>query len=269
MFPDAAVNRKAVVAPGAKPHALGNLKSPSNAYASLQPVFRPAFGFPPFLPAFGGGNFWNARAEGCGANPGSQCPVPNAGDVGAVSETITQADLPVSKQAEYAKFLGPTADQALNPFPRGVEQNAGEKKVCTQVKTAKYKSLYDQAYGEPIDCRDPAVHTSFKRLAVALAAWQKSADVVSFSSKRDKALAADADGQFPLDGLTPQENLGHDLFYGRARLQLLPQRTAEQDPGRICPGRSNRGRSKAALHRPPLSPHRRAVQSRNPWGAER
>jgi cytochrome c peroxidase len=215
-FPDAAVNRTTVVAPGAAPHRLGNIKSPSNAYASLEPVFQPAFGFPPFLPAFGGGNFWNARAEGCGANPGSQCPVPNAGDVGVVSETITPVDLPLSKQAVYAKFLGPTADQALNPFPRGVEQNAGEKYVCTQVKAATYKGLYKKAYGVPIDCRAPAVHTSFKRIAVALAAWQKSADVVSFSSKRDNALAADADGLFPLDGFTAQENLGHDLFYGPA-----------------------------------------------------
>jgi cytochrome c peroxidase len=43
-----------------------------------------------------------------------------------------------------------------------------------------------------------------------------SDEVNSFSSKRDKALASDADGQFPLDGFTDQENLGHDLFYGKA-----------------------------------------------------
>ena len=90
------------------------------------------------------------------------------------------ADLPASRRGglnDFVPDLGPLADQALNPFPKGVEQNAGEKKVCQQVKTAKYKELYDQAYGEPIDCRPSAVHTSFKRIAVALAAWQRSKDL--------------------------------------------------------------------------------------------
>jgi cytochrome c peroxidase len=216
VFPDAKVNKTTVVAPGAKPHAIGNLKSPSSAYASLQPVFQTAFGFPPFLPGFGGGNFWDGRAEGCGSNPALQCPVPNVGDVGVVSKTVTPNDLPPLYREQYSKFLGPTADQALNPAQPGVEQNAGEKKVCQQVKTAKYKSLYDEAYGEPINCQGAGVNTSFKRLAVALAAWQKSADVVPFDSKRDRALAVDGDGEFPLDGLTEQENRGHDLFYGKA-----------------------------------------------------
>ena len=225
-FPDAGVNAKTVVAPGAAPHRLGDIKPPNNSYMSLAPAFQEAPGFSipgvgPILPGFAGGNFWNGRAEGCGAAPGSKCPVPNAGDIGELSETITPAALPLSQPgASYKKFLGATADQALNPFPKGVEQNAGEKKVCTQVKTAKYKALYRQAYGEPINCQDTGVHTSFQRIAVALAAYQKSEDVVPFDSKRDRALAADADKKFPLDDtdggirFTNQENLGHDLFYG-------------------------------------------------------
>jgi cytochrome c peroxidase len=124
---------------------------------------------------------------------------------------------------DFVPDLGPLADQALNPFPKGVEQNAGEKKVCQQVKTAKYKDLYDEAYGEPIDCRPPAVHTSFKRIAVALAAWQKSTDLNRFDSKRDRALKAEADGKFPLGGFTDQENRGHDLFYGKAQCSSCHQ----------------------------------------------
>ncbi len=110
----------------------------------------------------------------------------------------------------------------MNPFPKGVEQNAGEKKTCQQVKTAKYKDLYFEAYGELINCQDAGVHTSFKRLAIALAAYQKSDDVVPFDSPRDKALAADANGKFPFDDndggvrFTDEENRGHDLFYGKA-----------------------------------------------------
>jgi cytochrome c peroxidase len=50
---------------------------------------------------------------------------------------------------------------------------------------------------------------------VALAAWQSSKEVNSFSSRRDVAIRK---GQhFPLADFTPEENLGHDLFYGKAR----------------------------------------------------
>ena len=47
----------------------------------------------------------------------SQRPVAPSG--GQVSETIMKSDLPPSKQAQYVKYLGPVADQALNPFPNG------------------------------------------------------------------------------------------------------------------------------------------------------
>jgi cytochrome c peroxidase len=214
ILPNSAINSTTVVAPGAKRHALGSIKTPSNAYASFSPPFRSEnFGL---LPPWEGGNFWDGRAEGCGATGG---PCPAASPVGAVSKTITLSDLPLAKQTAYKKYLGPTADQALNPFPNDVEQNIRERRVCKVVEEARYKHLYKQAFGEAIDCRNnpkdnPAYVISYKRLAVALAAWQASDDVNSFSSKRDDALLIDDDGKFPLDDFTTQENLGHDLFYG-------------------------------------------------------
>ena len=65
---------------------------------------------------------------------------------------------------------------------------------------------------------EKAFDISFKRIMLAVCAWQDSDEVNSFSSKLDEAIAAapkDDDGsfEFPLDGLTDQENLGHDLFY--------------------------------------------------------
>ena len=214
VLPDSEINRTTVVAPGAAPHALGSIKPPANAYASFSPPFK--FSPAPFVVPWQGGTFWDGRAEGCGATTGS-CPVAPSG--GQVSETIMKSDLPPSKQAQYVKYLGPVADQALNPFPNDVEQNIREKNVCQSVKTAKYKDLYKQAFGETIDCQpnpkfNPAYRTSFKRIAVALSAWQSSVDVNSFSSKRDRALADDPDHKFPLQGLTDEENVGHDLFYG-------------------------------------------------------
>lgn len=219
-LPDSAVNKTTVVAPGAKPHAVGNIKPPTNAYASFSAPFRTFNPGPAPIPPWEGGNFWDGRAEGCGATtstPSIDCP--SGRPAGNVSQTITLSDLPTSKQLAYKKYLGPTADQALNPFPNSVEQNIREKNVCQRVKTAKYKALYDQAFGEAIDCGpnpkdNPAYRTSYKRIAVALAAWQASTDVNSFSSKRDEALRQDPEKRFPLVGLSGEENLGHDLFYG-------------------------------------------------------
>lgn len=230
ILPDSNVNNSTVVAPGAAPHALGSIKPPNNAYATFAPPFSE---IAPGAGVWRGGNFWDGRAEGCGATGGScpTTPTPIESPKN-VSETISVNDIPLAKQSEYSKYLGPTADQALNPFPNTVEQNTREKKVCQQVKTASYKALYDQAFGQSIDCSpDPslpveqrAYHKSYKLIALSIAAWQASTDLNSFSSKRDKALqrelaGIDVDstpGKFPLVGLTDQENLGHDLFFSTA-----------------------------------------------------
>src|SRR3954451_23702601 len=186
ILPNSAINSSTVIAPGAKPHAMGNVKPPSNAYASFSPPFH-FQNFGPSLPPWQGGNFWDGRAEGCGANPASSCPA--ARPAGAVSQTIGPSSLPAAKRADYVTYLGPTADQALNPFPNDVEQNIREKNVCQRVKTARYKDLYQQAFGEPINCNtqgNPSpTHISFKRIAVAIAAWQAGSDLSSFSSTRD------------------------------------------------------------------------------------
>src|SRR3954469_6397653 len=65
ILPNSAINATTVVAPGAAPHALGNLKPPTNAYASISPPFHSIT--PPFpgVPPWEGGNFWDGRAEGC------------------------------------------------------------------------------------------------------------------------------------------------------------------------------------------------------------
>ena len=193
----------------------------TNAYAS----FSPAFGAGPGPRGLQGGNFWDGRAEGCGATDGPDCQL----GAGRVSETITPNDT----DGLYLEYLGPTADQALNPTSRpGFEQNTREKIVCQMVKTAKYKGLVKAAWGQDIDCSQqadpdhggqPFYHIWFKRLAVAVTAWQSSPDVNSFSSPRDDCIDTlgkdpnfkiDADHKFPCDNLSPEANLGHDIFYG-------------------------------------------------------
>lgn len=206
----AAINLFQVAVTGADPHTVAGRKPPSAAYASYSPPFGDAIA-PGGCAAqtFGvfcrGGVFWDGRATG---------------------ETISADDVfqgDTDLAAAYGDFLGPVADQALGPFANDVEQNVplgddgglpGAKSVCQRVQAAMYAPLFARAWGEDIDCSPSAVARSFKRIAVAISAWEHSPEMNQFSSKRDLALAADADHAFPLDGLSDEENRGHDLFYG-------------------------------------------------------
>ena len=236
------VNLHQVAITGANPHTVGNLKPPTNAYASLINPFQVCGhgGFLGGLTNYCGGNFWNGRAEG---NQPAVSPTGATKHIGdevfykTGGEPIPGYPVypgPISPDDKYKRYFGPTADQALNPMPNPVEQNILRQSVCQQVKNAKYAPLYKQVWGVDIDCSDAAVSisapdvgsekafdVSFKRIMLAVCAWQDSADLNSFSSKRDIALSQDADGKFPLDGFTAQENRGHDLFYA-TRFSPLP-----------------------------------------------
>lgn len=214
-LPLSTVNATTVVAPGAKPKRVGSIKVPANAYAFFSPQFKANDGG--FPVPYSGGNFWDGRAEGWGA-PGA--PNQKQG-TGTVSETITWDDLGLdtlitdnAQKKLYKSYLGPTADQALNPFPNDVEQNIRQQRVCKTVKDATYSFLFTQAFNEEIKCNANTYAKNFKRIALSLAAYQASTEVNQFSSKRDQALLADRDGQFPLDDFNKKQNRGHALFYG-------------------------------------------------------
>jgi cytochrome c peroxidase len=201
-----------VVVPGADPRTSGGRKPPGFSYASRSAKFGDAD------PARGGciegvspvrckgGLFWDGRATGA-----------------AIGLEVFKGNTIL--QAAYEPYLGPMADQALGPFANDVEQNVpdghdnglpGAQAVCMHVKKSKYAWLYKRAWGEPIECK-VAPDLAFKRIAVAISAWEHSPDVDSYSSKFDRALARDGDdtpGQFPLARFTRQENLGRDLFFG-------------------------------------------------------
>ena len=200
------INLHQVVMNGANPETFGSLRPPTNSYASFSPPFRIA-------PFPGGGNFWNGRSIGYEGN-----------EIGNHTTVIDPSIIPYGDAYNYLeKYLGPTADQALNPFPNHVEQNISELDVCKHVASTKYEELYEEVFGEVIDC-GPDYVVSYQRIALALAAWQASKDNNSFSSKLDKALLkarktcekkgdCPAVPTFPLKGLTKRENKGHDLFY--------------------------------------------------------
>jgi cytochrome c peroxidase len=235
------VNLHQVAITGANPHTLGNIKPPTNAYASFIETFKDCIrgGLGPLNVC--GGNFWNGRAEG---NENAKFPDGATKHIG-VEVFLTTAGGPISTPdvTEYEIYFGPTADQALNPMPNPVEQNIDRKAVCNHVKSSKYAPLYKRAWGVDIDCSDTqqvAVQAqdvdspeypfdiSFKRIMLAVCAWQASEDLNSFSSKRDKALATD--GTFPLNGFTALENLGHDLFYNTLPVPFAPEAGANLRP---------------------------------------
>ena len=228
-----AVNKRGVAIPGANPHTVGGRKPPASAYAKFSPPFGtvnpPGITFIPdgagcslgIGPFCVGGVFWDGRAEG----RGTLGPVFPGATASVGQEIFGGLDGAVA--TSFAGFLGPLADQALGPFGNDVEQNVppnpndpagldGATSVCEHVKSAKYAELYSKAYGGvKLDCSAASVGTSFKRIALAISAWQHSDEVSPFNSARDKC-AKDSAGNivFPCAGLSDQANLGHDIFYG-------------------------------------------------------
>ncbi|WP_198650006.1 cytochrome c peroxidase [Zobellella maritima] len=189
--PSSDINRLEVAQPGANihkdPEARGGLRPPTNAYATLIPSFK--FVDSPFgnnqVPV--GGAFWDGRSEG------DEPLFPNGATehiyLADVLAGVTEGTTPLSEFERAVKhYLGPVADQALNPFPNPVEQNIREKAVCHHVEKSSYANLFRDAWGERIKCNEDVYRTSFKRIAVALAAYQDSPEVNAFSSKRDDAL---------------------------------------------------------------------------------
>lgn len=233
----AGVNLHQVAVTGANPHTVGSLKPPTNTYASFVPAFHDrSQGCLDGIAQLCGGNFWDGRAEGRDAPLFADGASRHIGE--EIFYTSSGDPLPIDSAlvALYHEYLGPTSDQALNPMPNPVEQNIERQAVCRHVASAKYAPLYKRVWGVDIDCSDQLVARSapdttsperasdiaFKRIMLSVGAWQASTDLNSFSSKRDKALLRELDGtdvddtpgDFPLAGLTEQENWGHDLFYG-------------------------------------------------------
>jgi cytochrome c peroxidase len=143
----------------------------------------------------------------------------------ATGEVIDESIFPSHWSAEFVEIMtehaNAAADQAMAPFLNAVEQNLPSAEVlCQRVEEGSYADLYAAAWGEPINCSEPVfVEQAHKRIAFAIAVFEASDKVNSFSSRRDLAIADEiatyGEATFPLDGLSDQENLGHDLFYLR------------------------------------------------------
>lgn len=97
----------------------------------------------------------------------------------------------------------PLAEQAMGPFLNPLEQNNPSKEaVCLQVKASKYAVLFEIVWGtESLDCNE-GIDDTYEKIAMSIAAYERSSEVSAFSSKFDDYYS----------DLTEQESLGLDLF---------------------------------------------------------
>ncbi|WP_067082708.1 MULTISPECIES: cytochrome-c peroxidase [Microbulbifer] len=264
---DSNVNLTQVAITGADPATVGRRKPPSNTYASFVEPFLPCDlggpNNPPGVEQYCGGNFWDGRALGRPNIEGFPGAAPHIGE-----EVFHDIENPVV--LGYAKYIGATTDQAINPIPNTVEQNMPRDQVCLTVQSSDYAWLYELAWDTPLNCSNVIAYNgerhldiTFKRLMMSVGAYQHSKDINSFTSKRDLAIRAelaciDSDfrdywnpsvctdvqtlqasnpdkeyGKFPLVLFTDQENLGHDLFYN-VDLPFSPRESRDDIPAAQC-----------------------------------
>jgi cytochrome c peroxidase len=172
--PDPAINKTGSVYPGAIHERFGNRKPPTSTYATFSPVLD----YNLQAGSFVGGNFWDGRATG--------------------------------------ELLGnPAADQALGPFLNPVEQNNPSKlSVLCQISKSPYSCLWLYAFGTPLTFYTPEqIEKNYNRVGLAIAAFEGSFEVSSFTSKYDYYLQGKTD-------LTPEELHGLSLFNEKGKCAL-------------------------------------------------
>jgi cytochrome c peroxidase len=146
--PDAAINAAGAVIPGAVHNRSGNRKPPSAAYAGASPVLH----YDAEKGVWFGGMFWDGRATG-----------------GLLGDSL--------------------AEQAMGPFLNPLEMNlANAKQVCLKVAHSSYAPLFEEAWG-PGTLKESNINQdvelTYERIARAIAAYERSAEVNPFNSKFD------------------------------------------------------------------------------------
>ena len=158
---------RAGIGEGAVAGAFGGRKPPSAAYAT----FAPAFTFDAINDEFTGGLFWDGRATGA----------------------VTGV---------------PAGDQAIGPFLNPVEQNhPSQAAVLTKLMNDnKYVQMWSKAWGSSLKMDTPdEIAANYKKIGLAIAEYEASAEVNQFTSKFDAVQRGQA--QF-----TQLEQQGMNLF---------------------------------------------------------
>lgn len=103
----------------------------------------------------------------------------------------------------------PLAEQAQGPFLNHLEQNNPNAKFVVRiVSKADYADLFEEVWGPgSLDLKD--VYGTYERIARSIAAYERSSEVNSFTSKYDYYLRGQVE-------LTDKEAWGLELFEGKA-----------------------------------------------------
>lgn len=173
----------------------------------------------------------SCHAPGAGwAEPDQSLPVSE----GAVAGRFGTRNSPTSAYAAFSPLFSRTgtdyvggqfwdgraadlAEQAKGPFLNPAEMNNPSKAaVVNKVRTAMYSMMFTRVYGSNALNN---VDTAYNYIADAIAAYEKSTQLNSFSSKYDKYVAGAAT-------LTSQERQGLQLFTGKAKCSACHPTTA-------------------------------------------
>jgi cytochrome c peroxidase len=169
--PDSAINVAGAVEPGAILTRHGNRKPPTAAYAGYNPVLHKAGDM-------GGGMGGGMGNGGMGGGMGN--------GMGNMSPDAFVGGLFSDGRATGWSLGDPLAEQAMGPFLNPLEQaNPNPKHVCLNVTGSDYAVLFEEVWGAgSLDCVKD-VDGSYERIARAIAAYERSAEVNPFSSKFD------------------------------------------------------------------------------------
>jgi cytochrome c peroxidase len=198
--PVSELNRTTGAYPGSVRTRFSDRKPQSHAYAPLSPVLH-------YVPGQGdlvGGNFWDMRATGrrLGNPAAEQAEGPPTNPVEMGLPDIACAVYRASQRPYRALFESVWGPQAFAvPWPSDVDQ------VCNRPGPPPADDPRPVHLG-PLD--RGRVAATFDQMAQTIATYEAAAEVTSFTSKYDAVLAHKA--QF-----TPQEQMGYDLFRGRAQ----------------------------------------------------
>ncbi len=188
------VNAGTVVYEGSVPGRFGNRKPPSAAYVAQAPVLHTTEEEGETLLV--GGNFWDGRATGerLGSAAAEQAQGPF---VNPVEQALPDTACVVHRvcTAPYAAAL-----ESLAPGACAIAWSAGMDAACSKPEGRVDLPPPERAKSD----------AAYDRIALAIAAYERSSEVNPFSSRYDRHLA----GQV---ALSPEEQLGLELFKGKGK----------------------------------------------------
>jgi cytochrome c peroxidase len=194
------LNRTTGSYPGSVRTRFSERKPQTHAYAPLAPVLH----YNPGQGDLVGGNFWDMRATGrrLGNPAAEQAEGPPTNPVEMGLSDIACAVYRASQQPYRALFEQVWGQQAFAiAWPTDVAR------VCDRPGPPPADDPLPVHLGQTDRGR---VGATFDQMAQAIASYEASAEVTTFTSKYDAVLAGNA--QF-----TPQEQEGYDLFRGKAQ----------------------------------------------------